>query len=453
MPSLVRVDVEGLLGQFHHDIDFPASWDFVILYGPNGVGKTKILELIKAVAAIDLFTLHQIPFDRATLYFEGRIELWIVRVGQLPLPEIMPDSAPVAQYAFEFSLHEPDSAPVTWTPSSGATDSRQVAQWIDRHSALTQVGPRQWRNPRNGRRMSQEETLEFLGASGVYFPNLDDPAPAQLAEFLEDFSVHLIETQRLLTMADVDPRSTRESARASTVEEYSRDVVDKLSMALAQNSRKSQELDRSFPSRLLRAGELPPTVTDENIRSRYEEQNELRAQLARISVLDPTPPLPLPTEALESWQRRVLWTYLDDSEQKLSTFQSLLEKVTLLREIVNSRFIYKELTIDPKNGFRFVMQDGSEISPRRLSSGEQHELVLTYELLFKVRSGSVVFIDEPEISLHIGWQQSFLNDVAKIAELSNFRFVVATHSPQIIHKWWERARALGPEIDPRGMEI
>ena len=35
----------------------------------------------------------------------------------------------------------------------------------------------------------------------------------------------------------------------------------------------------------------------------------------------------------------------------------------------------------------------------RLSSGEQHELVLAYDLLFKVKEKSLVLIDEPELSL------------------------------------------------------
>jgi len=39
-----------------------------------------------------------------------------------------------------------------------------------------------------------------------------------------------------------------------------------------------------------------------------------------------------------------------------------------------------------------------------LSSGEQQEVVMLYELLFCVQPGTLVLIDEPELSLHVVWQ-------------------------------------------------
>ena len=122
------------------------------------------------------------------------------------------------------------------------------------------------------------------------------------------------------------------------------------------------------------------------------------------------------------------------------------------RRSLNSRFLYKTLVIDREQGFKFVTDEGAEIGPSALSSGEQHELVLAYDLLFNVQEGSLVLIDEPEISLHVSWQQQFLDDLIKIAELQSLRFVIATHSPQVIHKWWERARALY-EDSPDGTAV
>ncbi|MDA1003121.1 MAG: AAA family ATPase [Chloroflexi bacterium] len=52
---------------------------------------------------------------------------------------------------------------------------------------------------------------------------------------------------------------------------------------------------------------------------------------------------------------------------------------------------------------------------------------------------SLVLIDEPEISLHVAWQKAFLDDMARIATLANLRFIIATHSPQVIGEWWDRS--------------
>ena len=41
-------------------------------------------------------------------------------------------------------------------------------------------------------------------------------------------------------------------------------------------------------------------------------------------------------------------------------------------------------------------------------------------------------IDEPELSMHVAWQDEFLTDIGDIATLSDCRVLLATHSPQII---------------------
>jgi len=80
----------------------------------------------------------------------------------------------------------------------------------------------------------------------------------------------------------------------------------------------------------------------------------------------------------------------------------------------------------------FSTKNGTILPLENLSSGEQHELVLFYELLFRVTPGSLILIDEPELSLHIVWQEQFLKDVEQITQLSDIDLVLATHSPDII---------------------
>ena len=76
---------------------------------------------------------------------------------------------------------------------------------------------------------------------------------------------------------------------------------------------------------------------------------------------------------------------------------------------------------------------GELVPPTSLSSGEQHELILLSELLFKVGPNSLVLIDEPELSLHVSWQQEFLVDLKEITLLAGYDVLIATHSPQIIN--------------------
>ena len=95
------------------------------------------------------------------------------------------------------------------------------------------------------------------------------------------------------------------------------------------------------------------------------------------------------------------------------------------------------MSISKKNGFTFTTADGKPLSPTDLSSGEQHELVMLYELLFKIEPNSLILIDEPELSLHVAWQVQFLKDLQEIIKLANFDVLLATHSPDIINDRWD----------------
>lgn len=130
--------------------------------------------------------------------------------------------------------------------------------------------------------------------------------------------------------------------------------------------------------------------------------------------------------------------YLNDTEKKLEIFSDLIKKLDLFTNILNERrFLYKKIVIDKEKGFYFVTEKGDNLKLTDLSSGEQQEVVLLYELLFKIARDTLVLIDEPEISLHVVWQKEFLNDLKKITELQNINAIVATHSPQIINDKWE----------------
>lgn len=75
---------------------------------------------------------------------------------------------------------------------------------------------------------------------------------------------------------------------------------------------------------------------------------------------------------------------------------------------------------------------GEFIDVTLLSSGEQHEVVLLYNLIFEVPDSSILLVDEPENSLHVAWQQMIISDLMQIAKIKKLQLIVATHSPTIV---------------------
>ncbi|MEV5492139.1 AAA family ATPase [Streptomyces bobili] len=459
--ALTQVKVTGLLGRFTHTVNFPATDEFVIVHGPNGVGKTMLLDLISAVSwPVDFGKIARVPFQTLQMCFSDGSQLSIEK----PEPESMheedqaspDDGTRTAPASLSFLLEGPGPVRITWSPKLPVGRAEARRAFVRLEAGSTELLSRHQRLLRNQLMHATDEValLDLLAQWGDDPPDalrdlLSELMPAEMREYLTGIVVHSIDTHRLLGLSVPEDRpGRRQRPTLMKVEEFAQDLARRLAKELAENSRTSQELDRTYPQRLL---ENPAVdVSEQAIRERYDAQNELRRQLGDISLVDDderSSVIEIP-ERMEDWQRAVLWTYLRDTEAKLATFQDTLDRVSRLREIVNSRFLFKHLEIDRERGFRLVSDDdGQELELASLSSGEQHELVLVYDLLFNVPLGALVLIDEPEISLHVSWQKGFITDLRKIASLVRFRTIVATHSPQIAGKWADRMVVLGPDAE------
>lgn len=123
---------------------------------------------------------------------------------------------------------------------------------------------------------------------------------------------------------------------------------------------------------------------------------------------------------------KLLKKALGASVEKLKLFSSIIEQC----ELTN-----KKLIIDPDFGFFFGLEDeyNSILDLGFLSSGEKQLLTIVYRLLFDkdVEEGSIILIDEPEISLHMSWQVMFLKTLKRICKNKPMQFIIATHSPQM----------------------
>ena len=123
------------------------------------------------------------------------------------------------------------------------------------------------------------------------------------------------------------------------------------------------------------------------------------------------------------------------------------ESVVVYRDVINRTFFGKTLEIGKSGRVTIrISSDGQTLSPDSLSSGEKQVMIVMYILLFRTKPGSLVLIDEPEISLHVSWQHLFGSTVKDIATMRDLHIMVSTHSPSIIHDDWDLAVELGNGI-------
>ena len=229
--------------------------------------------------------------------------------------------------------------------------------------------------------------------------------------------------------------------------EYAKQIQVFINKAITDFSRISQKLDREFPQKLIDA--LKRDAPDFKTVFLDDVEKKFR-RLVAAGILDTSEAQSLRTvsqkEASDPTLRCVLSLYTENQSQKLCVFNELLSKIETLKKVINERLQMKKLEVSFSQGYRIVSEDGTPIPLHRLSSGEQHQIALFHSLIFGMRPGALIMIDEPEISLHVAWQEIFLRDLELISKSSGVHFLIATHSPYIIGNRWKQTVSLGEQI-------
>lgn len=125
---------------------------------------------------------------------------------------------------------------------------------------------------------------------------------------------------------------------------------------------------------------------------------------------------------------------LNGTEEQRSQASSLSAPKRKFQDLIDELFSYTRKKIDRKSNDIVFYQDEEKLSPYKLSSGEKQMLVILLTVLVRDGDHCVLFMDEPEASLHIEWQQKL---IGMIRELNpNLQLILTTHSPAVIMEGW-----------------
>lgn len=98
--------------------------------------------------------------------------------------------------------------------------------------------------------------------------------------------------------------------------------------------------------------------------------------------------------------------------------------------ILNDLFRGKIITVDKSAQIVARNDRGDDMDIFKLSSGEKQLLILLGEALLQEHSSCIYIADEPELSLHVRWQEQIIPSILKLNESA--QMIVATHSPDIV---------------------
>ncbi len=447
--KIQEISVEGLFGIFDHVISLNLDERITIIHGPNGFGKTAILRMLNGFFNSRYSVFKTIPCSKFRIDFDNGDAVRGFKKIDIEQKEF-------TRFIYESEQNQdPDVFDVARDGQDLDFEINTLDGIDDIIPSLRRVGVKSWRYLPTGETLSLNEVID----------RFEDFLPLQLRlrqepDWLKglkkNINVRLIESQRLLNVvSNQSMRMHHETpSMLSTVSAYSDEIAELIQAKLTEYGTTSQSLDRTFPARVVKQ-QPSPDVTEEKLRTQLAELEEKRSRLIQVGLLDQegNSDFQIQPGSIDETTQNILSVYIQDVEKKLSVFKEVFRKIELLRTIINKKFSYsyKEMNFSKEAGFVFstnlpVSSSPKTISPTDLSSGEQHELVLLYELLFKVQPNSLVLIDEPELSLHVGWQSQFLQDLKEITKLADLDVLMATHSPDIIQDRWDLTVELkGPE--------
>lgn len=376
---MTEIRIRKLFGRFnyHFSIGDEANRRITILSGPNGFGKTMLLECLNAVSESDLSFFLNLKFDN----FEVERENGNIRIEKLE-DGLKVNGNVISKEDINLS-------------SRGIIRRKMVDEDHDQFRA----------------------NLKVLNEMQRVFGKIFYIRGQRLVDIENDkyfISNHGEVRKYLKKSVDV----------VSSIPEKFALQVSKLDSEYSQLSNK---LDSTFLKRLF---ELKEGIDErdfnekiELVRSKIKKLND--SGISKIGTLSVTTFRPEDARALK--------IYFEDFDKKYQVYETMIEQIELFKTIINNHFLFKHLEITEDQKLTIVDNDtGEKIRLNYLSSGEQEIMVLYYKLLFEIPKNTLVLVDEPEISLHIAWQRMFVKYMRKIVSLKSIYAIIATHSAQIV---------------------
>jgi len=435
--SIRRVELEGIHKRYNLDIEFTSSLN--ILYGQNGTGKSTLIHIIANIANCDFIRFAFLEFKKIKVTYLNNAYV-IVTQSDAEGEKIVTIEAQSGK-SFSFSKRE------AFESTREMEDERYIRELIPELSLKikefakenniqhieTSYFPafrtmleawssqREFRKPAPARRhrevMSRQATVFSRNLFGQFLPTINYPSPIDIENNLKD------------EIRDCQIRIARYESSV-----FSDSFVKVFSALLGETDNKANADDL-----LKEISQLTKESTNSKLGDFEENSNTYRELQSLVTQSSRS-------GELQSSASGALSVYRDALKERQLFQQKAFKEIDTYFEVVNSFLDKKELsyTLDkhrrlPKVGLKFPDDTWSSI--KVMSSGERQLLTMLYAVN-RMSGNSAVLIDEPEISLHIDWQEDLLEKMME--QLGDRQIIVCTHSPAIAADFHDYMKEVSP---------
>ena len=426
--KIKRIIAENVYG--YMNFDEKLENDITFLIGCNGSGKTTLLNLIRALLEPSLELLMKIDFSYVELQLVDENKL--IRVLSKKNNEEKVISLTIEKESpITRDLMLSNLSAMTAEDRQTFFEELDVVQEIKKLDCFGYI--------------SVNRNFQYKKRKFGIIPSRFSSSKKDLSEI----DVAMLHIQRLIFDRNMDI-----SIYKSSVEEKFRSEMFKTSLLFKKNNFSSDlfgnySLFGSWKKQLSEEKEqfysfvTAFTKDETNYNDLFKELEHI---LDKLINLTENPSFDKANPPIEYYTLMLQWMINQDNIERIDKMIALgkdfndkieksRKKFKIFVEILNRFFNQsgKKIKIDDRGQIIATISScNKNVDVMNMSSGEKHLMIIFAFLMFYIRNKSIVVVDEPEISLHIGWQEIFV-DSLKDAN-PGVQYILATHAPSIISK-------------------
>lgn len=419
--QIERVSIQGLFGHLNHSIEFPEvqeespTTSMALLYGPNGIGKTTILRMIEGI--LRAREIRVAAFNPISSRDSRGMTLGIFRLVPFRTFTLQLSGIPTLQVT-RLVGHTPSTAPGIEVRFGGMTGR---ASFEPEHRI-------------NG--YSEDRDLFALRQ--------------EFGRLSRELSFELVETARVHRQQDERARRSARNALVGRDVDDGGNETDSLSRSMARFVAEAQINYQEFFTAT--APELFPRIL-ERLNDPRADDPDIELLLARLRhVADQdaqTDRLGLERDRWDYGQLEqalgsavqqpeirhnalaIMAQYVETLEARAEERRLISNRLFTFENVMNEFFFDKTVRVSQFSGLEIKTKSGTSLTEANLSSGEYNLLYLMVSAVLARRRGTVIAIDEPEMSMHIQWQRKLIPALFECAKNAEPQFILATHSPDL----------------------
>lgn len=426
MHRLERIIVRGFRGQ-SRPIELNLKPDANFLIGRNGTGKTTLINLIHAALSMDLPALRESAFDRLEFVFKkpkSRIKprFSVTRTladdGHPNICYRIADNATQQPDEYHFTRQkrragaliirtvEGTETTISKRPLRDRLSSIYQTTWLSLQRGADKLAPEnEWDEDH---RPDVDRKLDNLSNNLTrYFSRLDRKVSDQTQLFQKTWFLSFLANDRRVRERDIDrlDEDKEREALSSIFEDFDM-RYDEYNAQLDRHFR----LSRRAKSSLKDGGSSVPV-----------KDYLVAVDVMRMHML------------VEQWQ-------------ELERVKELIYGPRFNFERVASEMLFRK-TLFTNTSNQIVIQSELEepIPLDKLSSGEKQLLIFLSETLLQEQESYIFMADEPELSMHVEWQEELVPALLGINPAAQVLF--ATHSPDVVNKYQQNVFRMEDLVD------